>query len=404
VGVRGVCVQAQVIWLRFSAYVGVTLNGLLVPLVLYQITGSTSAAGLAVFAEWAPRIVLSVYGGHLAARLRSKHVHLALEIGRVVALVLLLLAVLRVVAWPVIAVAAALYQCTNALSNILFEALVSANWSQTTRSQGHASIGQADMEAAMLASLAGWLLLKPQWVLGMALGLQVLVVGLVALWRHRIHAALDTTRSSQALGIADIWKAWGAAGPRFKRIALLSAMTGLPLAAFLSALPFVLHAAFPRASMNLHTMALMTGVRLVLAVVVLRWVGRVLKTRAHIPRWLVVGAYGALFVGATFVLTNAAWLVVTGVCLVAAGQVMAMPWLRTTRQALMPQDPAGRLGLTGFVVMADSSSYLCAALGIYASEGSMRALAGFCWLALAVAVASWLLSTRRQPLASTSLT
>ena len=72
--------------LRFGGYVGVSLNGLLVPLLVFQLTHSASLAGLSLLIEWLPKMGFYLFGGALSKQLSGQRAHRRLELFRLGAL------------------------------------------------------------------------------------------------------------------------------------------------------------------------------------------------------------------------------------------------------------------------------------------------------------------------------
>lgn len=59
--------QRALLRMRFCGYLGVQWISLLIPIMLYQLTGDMALVGLIVIAEWAPKVLVYVFGGSIAS-------------------------------------------------------------------------------------------------------------------------------------------------------------------------------------------------------------------------------------------------------------------------------------------------------------------------------------------------
>lgn len=353
--------QKQIEFLRFAGYIGVSLNGIIVPVLIYQLTGSAAFAGFSMLIEWLPKLVLYVSGGRLAARWQPAKAHLFLEIARIAALSLLLLSSLNIASVLVISIAAATYQCANAVSNILFENLVTRWWSETTRISGHAVLVKRDVESGLIALLLGVLIHNPVVLLVMGTIIQALVVCLVFIWSKKLHAC-TTPVSEPIISIVSRIKhdLKYLPGTGLLPLAFLGFGVGIPAALFYSALPFYLEAASP--DWSSPDIVFMFG--LTRTLLSISWLNMLQRTLKHFPDkgphlawsafiWMTIGCAGIVSTTPIMLLAGAFWISIAG--------AFYSPWARTTRQERLPEDTAARLSLTGVLIATEAMSYLAAA-------------------------------------------
>lgn len=372
--------------LRFVGYAGVQLNALLVPLLVFRLSASTALAGAALLVEWLPKLALYLTGGALTTRFGRQSAHLGLEWARLAALTGLGLCALGWGSVWVVALCAAAYQCSNALSNILFETAVTQWWSPSTRAIGHASLLKADQAGCLLALLAGLLLKEPVWLVLAGILLQGALVTAVAHTRLQLHPLGQPGASPRSLGSQLRADAQAASQGPLVRFAAAAALLGVPAALTFSALAYFLDRAQPGAANNAHWISALLLVRTGLSLVVLQWVQAALKSagreRPLAMLGLAVLALAALAVAAPLPLLG----LLAAVAVLGTAGSLYLPLLRHVRQDLIglhvPQ--GSRAGVTGILISVEAGAYLIAAVLLATMGGQlvlMALLAALCAVA-----------------------
>lgn len=389
--------QLRLVQMRFLGYVGVQLTALLVPLLVFQLTGNVALAGLALFVEWLPKLGFYLTGGTLAQRFGRRRMHLALDGARVLALAGLLVCALEVGNLGVLALSAAAYQCSNALSNILFERSVARWWPLAEQSRGHATLLKSDQWGCLLALVAG-LLLGQLWVLALAgLVLQLGATCYVALRGQVLYDNPTQPADAPVPSSLSFWSQFArdlraARSAPLLRLGAITTLVGVAPAAVFSALAFYLDRAQPGSIQDAHLVALLLLARTVLSLGILQFaLGRL---RHGADAWALAWPGLVLLVASTAALAAPLpfWGVVTAVVVLGVSFSLYTPLLRQLRQDLIGQVvPAGsRAAVTGMLIATDALSYLVAA-GLLALSGrglvtvslaaALLALAGTCFLA-----------------------
>lgn len=355
-------IQQQIGFLRFSGYVGVSINGIAVPILIYQLTNSAAFAGLSMLVEWIPKLFLYITGGRLAARWKPNIAHIALECSRVVALILLLMSSTGILNIYAISIAAAVYQCANAISNILFENLVTKWWCTDTRMAGHSLLYKRDIESGLIALCLGLLLKDPTLLLIMGTIIQIIVTIFVLKWSKNLHEATKHTQDSLVFLLKGVYKDLKhLSGTGLIPLALLGLSLGIPGALFYSALPFFLSEA--SSSWSMPEIIFMFGLtRTILNIGWLNILQRTLKEKTQKNETLVWLSFIWFFIGCICILISTPVLLIAGAVWLAISSSLYSPWSRTTRQELLPSDINVRLSLTGVLIATEALSYLAAAL------------------------------------------
>ncbi len=358
--------QQRLLRLRLLGYAGVQLNALLVPLLVFQLSSSVALAGLALVMEWLPKLGLYLAGGSIAQRIGRARAHLGLDLARLAALVGLGTCALGHGSVWVVAACAALYQCSNALSNILFETAVTRWWPTEQRALGHARMLKADQMGCLLALSAGLVLKQPALLAIVAIATQALAVWQVALTRKRVHPTSEAPEGEgriATLGAQLRRDAKAAAQGPLLGFALGGALIGIPAALAFSAVAYLMDRAKPGAAASTEWLSLLLLARTLLSLVALQLMQALLRRgRAGSPLaqgGLVLMTVSALCLAAPLPL----WaLGVTLTVLGIAGNFY-MPHLRHVRQELITNSvpDASRAGVTGILISVEAGAYLLAA-------------------------------------------
>lgn len=374
---------------RFMGYMGVSFCGILVPLLIFKLTGSTTFAGLALAIEWLPKLGLYIFGGGVISYWSSKTTHLYLEIGRVVVVGLLAIAALTSLHyWWLIGLAAMLYQCTNALSNILFENLVTAWWEN--KAEGHARLLKLDLTAGVIA--AGLSLALPS--LAVLLFLAFLVQGLtLAIVAHH-GSAFYPKNKSDGKGLASVLKSTQKAiciiNKSMLGLAGLSMAVTVPFTALIVVLPFVLKEVFPSIDINAQIIALATLARTTIAFGAMHGVRYVLAKNASATPYFAFLSVGCTIAGFPLFLSNSPMAMLLGLALMSLTGFLYSPWARTLRQELISEEPEDlRASLTGLLISIEASTYLLGAGLVLLSHNDMKLLALLATAPLLVISLAW---------------
>lgn len=362
--------------LRLLGYGGVQFSALLVPLLVFQVTGSASLAGAALVVEWLPKLALYLVGGSLIQRFSGAAVHVSLDVARLVALCALLASALGFGGLWLVAAAAATYQCANALSNVLFERAVTQWWPRERHSAGHALLLQRDQLGCFLVLAFALTVSMPEVLAAVALVLQALALGLVLHARGVIH------RESRPHQRANLWaQIRGDLGAVAHRppagFAVMALMLAVPAATVLSSILFYLDQAEPKLAQPAAWMAGILLARAGISLLALEWVKKRLLPGAD-KRLAVAGFVLSLVAAVPLIVPGTTGLVLAvSIVVLGTASCFYLPWLRAERQALIERlVPAqNRRGATGVLIAVEACSYLIGAGLLVALGDSLPVLA-----------------------------
>lgn len=368
-------ITSRIFWLRLTGYVGVSLNSMLVPLLIYTLTRSTLFAGVSLCVEWIPKLGLYVFGGALLSGWSNHRAHLGLEVLRLLAFGGMALAACHVLPWWMVSISAAVFQGTSALSNILFENVVSQWWPECSKAEGHARLLNADMLAGFLATGLGLLTNSVLLMLMLGMMSQLLAAILVWTWRNQVHVTQEHCRVEIQKVCRMTLKALGHLNAGLLKVSLIALALSLPSAALISTFPFVLAQAFPGHSMGAREIALGALVRTLTTLLVMQGVRATIKRRPGAE-----GCFARLSVVCVCFATllfvfGPGGLALVGLFATGWAGMLALPWTRTARQALLPADFQIRYSLTGLLASIEALAYLVGAACIAASGGNLKLLA-----------------------------
>lgn len=380
-----------------GGYASVQFNALLVPLLVFQLTGSAAFAGLAMAVEGVPKLLMYLMGGSFIRRLSPTRAHTGLEAIRLLSLGVLLLAALGFGDMVSVGLAAACFQCANAVSNIIFETAVTRWWGESRRTQGHAFMLQRDQLGCAIALLLGIATGSALWVAVCAVVCQAalllsLLPRLSMLYPEEQTTAAASAREGNVLVHVkeDIAIA---CNKHLVRFAALTLLLAVPSALIFSALIYLLKATAPNIEDPARWISAILLARAVLATFVLEAVQQLLR-RAPARESLLTRFGLILMLAATPIVTLAHNLVslLGAVAVLATSGLFFLPWVRAQRQELLAKwVPAQSThGVTGILSSAEASSYLVSAalLVIFSKNLSYAIYASF-GLALAGAALAW---------------
>ncbi|MBB0232654.1 MFS transporter [Streptomyces calidiresistens] len=310
----------------------------LVPVLVYQLTGSATWAGVAFAAEWIPRIVAIGLGGPLVDRLRPRVVLLAVTLARTILLTGGMAALAAGAGAPaivVLGVACGFLAKVAYLATETLGAAVGRGHRDQARFQGvQTAIDQA---CAMVGPLVGGVLLVVggQIGLGAALALSLITALLVAVVRMPPPAGAEGRDGRRSRGLR--------AGARALRAApalcwLLAGLVTMNLLTGLlqAAVPVIVSSHGRSAAATGAVWSIGAAASLLAALLCARRLGRVGVPAIALSASLTAAAAG---VGAALAGTYAQF--VASMALLAAAEGAALVALRTTRARLIPQHVFG---------------------------------------------------------------
>ena len=359
-------IQNKIAVLRLMGYIGVQFNSLLVPLLVFNITNSVSLAGLALIVEWIFKLIFYVIGGAFVEKYQSKNIHIGLEITRLICLFFVLAGTLGLVSIWIIAVCAAVYQCANALSNILFERVVTTSWEKELRPQGHARLFQKDQLGCLLALLLG-LIVKSLFVLSLiAIIVQFLTVVGVLRYSKEIHVSNMKSKNffSQLkqdikfINQTEIWKFF-----------TMSFLVSIPIAFVFSAIVFFIESSkIDSTATTSYSLSFLLLVKTALSLSVLQIMRKYLLISFNEKSLAYAGLTLVLITGLILTQSISFILFVTIASIMGASLCLYLPWLRSQRQEIINKNIpiSSRAGVTGIMIAGEALSYLMAALIMFA--------------------------------------
>ena len=354
--------QKKIELLRFGGYIGASVNGLLVPILIYTLTGSAAFAGISMMIEWLPKLVLYILGGRLAVRWQPAIAHNILDAARIVALVLLYLCSVKLMPVYMIAVAAATYQCANAVSNILFENLVTRWWPTESTTAGHTMLLKRDIESGLVVLIFGLLITDPSTILLAAILIQTIVSVMTLCWSKHLHPYIETVKISIfGTMLATIKDCRYLPGTGLLPLAWFGLTCGIPIALFYSALPFYLELA----GNGLGSAELIFAfglLKTVLNLLALNALQRYIRYHQTEQKSLTCAGILLLLVGIAGIVSNISYLIIAGAVWISLAGAFVIPWARNKRQELLPERMDVRYSLTGVLIAMEALSYLVAAV------------------------------------------
>lgn len=350
--------------LRFVTYIGAQLVALAIPLLIFKLTQSLTFAGLALLIEWLPKLGLYFSGGALVWRFGERRCLLVLNLLRAAVFATLALVCLGYGNVWLVAACAAVYQCANAVSNVLFESLVTRHWPPEIRASGHARLMKCDQLGCIAALLLGLVYLQPLALVLWGLAAQIICFALLARsWpllspahTHHEGPALpqvwqQLTRDIHAVKQADLLS-----------FSAMSMLVAVPFCCLFSVLAFYLNRAQPGVADNAQILSLVLLGKTVLSAGVLSWLQQRLTLRGHETRY---GIIGMVMIVACAALASQPFglpVAIVLLLLLSVGWILYQPWVRSLRQELVARmvPESSRGGVTGILISVEALSYLVA--------------------------------------------
>lgn len=354
-------------------YIGVQFSALLVPLLVFKLSGSAALAGMALFVEWLPKLGLYLVGGSLVQHQGGARAHRLLDIVRLAALAGLGLAAVGGGSLWLVAGSAALYQCANAVSNILFERAVTLWWAPAMRAQGHTRMLKSDQWGCLVALLLALAIRDAAWLALTALVVQTLATALVLRScpvAYAVSPVHDAASPMPDVAPTTLLAQLGRDARSLRRGILLRfacacALTGIPAALVFSALTFYLERAQAGAAANAQWLSMLLLLRTGFSLAVLQLMQAQLRNGTGRERHLALLGGALLLAGS---LATAwplpLWGMLTAVVVLGVSSNLYLPLLRHLRQGLISAHvpERSRAGVTGMLISVEACAYLVAAL------------------------------------------
>lgn len=345
---------------RFTGYIGVAISALVIPVLVYRISGSVFTAGLAMMAEWVPKLATYVFGGGLVQQASPRRAYVTIEALRVLSMALLMLAALRSDSVVLVGAAAALLQCCNAVSNLLFESAVSRWWPAEQRGEGHAQLLRLDLMAVVLMlPLLSWMPLPALVAVAMAAFAANCIGGLLI--GHRVFDSAGQPRLSLPRLLGRTWHNLGAiaANRSLRGLSILSVAVAVPAGVVTAQLPVFLlpvNAALADDTVFLSTFG---AIRALSAVMLIS----VVKKRLHAGRSRVRLLWTSLLLTASgmagMLMAPNSIIYCTAIVVLGLGFYLYTIFARQRRQELIPD--SDRPSFTGLLISMEAVSYLIGA-------------------------------------------
>lgn len=354
--------------IRGACYFTTGVYNILVPLAIYQLTGSLALSGFFLFLEGCLKFAAYLYGGSLMKLVTSADTHLYIEIGRWLSVPLFALVYWYQGPWWGIAIASMLNQVANAFSNLLYEPRIS-RWGA-----GSPTAYAKQLNMDLLSNLVATLLTVALSVFGILLVtffVQSYAVYLIYRDRsllYQVDMEQEAARPPVSLGAwckSEVFRPvhslvslsrplWG--------VAFLSMALMWPIAIIFCNIPFFLEAGWGH-TVSKDDVAWFTLLRTLVGYCTLRWVIK----QTDKDSW--VSLYGTQIWLAILLVTlipisfAIGWWYSVVLLVYNAMVYLLIPKVRGLRQANMPSD-GNKEALTGFMIAVDSSLYIVASAAL----------------------------------------
>lgn len=385
--------------LRFLGYVGTQFSGILIPVLIYQLTQSLTLAGLAMMIEWAPKLFFYVAGGSFITHYGRRRMHFLLDAVRMASLLVLLLAAFGHGNVWTIAIAAALYQCSNALSNILFE-VAATHWWGRHGAQGHATMMKSDQFGCLLALSLAALFPDPKVVCLFALFFQVASLVMVRRSAADIYTVEGKATSTAGRLHRQIARDMQALRqPAILRLTFFSLLARMPLTIIFAMAVFYLHRAEPNLGNPTQLLSAILLVRALGSALLLEVVQRQLKagvSEVGMAQW---GFALMLLVAILAVFPLSLTCSIMAILAIGMVSYLCAPWQRANRQEVLRRHggEASQAGVTGLMISIESSAYLLGATLAAACGNDMTLVLAFAAILAFIGTLGLLAETELMP-------
>lgn len=376
--------EAVTVATRFIAYCGVSITAVIVPLLIFKVTGSLALAGIALVVEWTPKFGFYLFGGQLVERFGAHRAIVAADAFRAAASAGLLVCAAVEPSFFIIAALAAVSQSANAVSNIIFEAAVKSAWAPTRQTQGHAALGRADLLSGVIA--LPLVAMLPMEAMGAAaVACFSLAAAINATFGRGvfsdIHPVGRQTPWRREFGIFTANLGLLLKSAKLRTVAIFGLIVGLPGALVGSAPSFFLAQANASVADDHQFISTVIAVKSALAFILLGAISSLLDKGTIKERPLFATAFLTFLAGlATLGASKGSMtLFLSGYAAIHLGWYAMIPLLRKSRQGAIPDGT--RSSMTGVLISVEALSYLVAAAFAAAYSGNPLL---FVWPVMAV--------------------
>ena len=355
-------IQNLVIYLRLLAYIGVNFNAIIVPILIFKFTGSVAIAGMALFFEWCPKLLFYLFGGSFISYFTAKKTHITIEIIRIITFLGFLLTILFLQHWIYVAICSAIYQATNAISNIINETMVNNHWKDDIKPIGYSKLLKADLEAAFIAMAIAFFVSNLIYLTSIAIFIQLFVCIFIFTNINKIHLMGEDQKMSFLENIFLIKKALILTDKNVFKLSALALLQGITGSLVFSTLTFYLTKAFHSNTIEADYFALFSMIKIIFCIFLIKLLTVIFSKK-------LITEKQAAFI--SFFTSITSLLIITyldyfyaAIALITLGFSLYLyaPWHRTLRQSLLPDDLKLRYILTGILISIEAFCYILGAI------------------------------------------
>lgn len=135
--------------LRFLGYIIVSLGTIISPILIYQLTNSFFYSGLLIFTEWSLKLITYLNIGLIIQKIKIKKTYFLIDILRFISFSLYFFSY-NFKLLIILLIASSLLQISNAISNTLFESLISFLWEKEKRKKMLTNLLVLDLLAGVI--------------------------------------------------------------------------------------------------------------------------------------------------------------------------------------------------------------------------------------------------------------
>ena len=372
-------IQQKLVLLRFVGYFSNQFLSLLTPLIVYKLTNNPAWAAVALLLEWIPKLAMYFVAGPVVEKLGFSKVHFLFEGLRLLSLSALVAAAwlpLSVEALMIVGVAAGISQCTNALSNVVFERSVTIHWSKDQRSLGQTLLLKQDQMGCFAALALGLIIQDLKILTLVALSIQIITFILITFWKNVIHSQAANNRQSNfelTQVVRNIKQVFS--NKELTVIALITLGVFTPIATGVSGLAFFLSKIDIHANQEKYRAIALIG-KTVVAIALLQFIQNYLKNKSdRVLKSLATGGLLILSIG-VLLLSHSNSLMLSAFILAIYVGVLGIinPWLRSTRQKIIELNVKEneKSGVTGVLSAMEPFGFILAAIILMLCTGNMH--------------------------------
>lgn len=360
---------------RFIGYIGVSMASLIFPILVYNITNSKFYSGLIMLTEWIPKLYIYLTGGQLINKINPKKAYVLMDLSRALTFVLFFGAIyFKSIVF--LFLAAPLSQSSNAISNIIFESLISCWWAENKKILGHTTLMYMDLLAGVsIVPLLFYFKLEYIVVLGFFLFLLSFIIGVLNKHKHLLPLHIDYVKTNLFDNVKEIF-----ANKKLIGLSLLGFAMSSPIALISSQLPFFI-SNFEKELAN--SASFLSGYKAILAMfsIVFLLIIRDIKNKKIIFNVSI----SLMFLSLTIILLNKNIYIFLFLFLFSSfGFYSYTIFAKDLRQNLIPKEK--RLEFTGILISIEAFSYILSALLMMIFYNNLNYAIVFCLLILSLAL------------------